>query len=215
MGMADFSSYVKLPRGAYIPKKGRDLNNITHEILASEGKPLDDAIAQFKEWIASIQFRARVALAASELPLVSLVAHNGFNFDFRVLLLADDSLFSPKSGVGHLLDTLVASKTQRPWLFCHKLPMLYTDTFNETLENAHDALADAQGLARLFTVPPLSRACDWKPLGSHRTADVWSNESKSQSRPARVSARLTARAPAAAHVLKERRQCGVCLREHI
>lgn len=125
--------------GKKIDESATAVNGITNEFVKL--LPGWDKIGlNFHRWIAEI---------AEGLP-VTLVAHNGKRFDFRILAFENARHKIPNLPNLYCSDTITTFKELYPKLKDYKLGTIYETQFKEPIEGQHTALSDCKAMLRLL-----------------------------------------------------------------
>jgi len=151
----------------HTPKRIHPEAQKVHGISAAdlEGKPaFGAAFAAFLDALDG----ARAGAGAGAGKRTLLVAHNGSNFDFRVLVYEMHrhgiSLDTLRSRSVHLCDTLPAARAVNGKTASNKLAALFQQVTGKELAGAHDALADCEALYAVAQHPPLQAAAQVESL---------------------------------------------------
>ena len=134
-----FATYVYTDRR--IPAKVTEVTGITSETI--QGAPIfPEAWKLFCAWLKSNANGREV----------NLVAHNGFRFDYPILVHEmERHRMDPKACLSSFMfsDSLPACRSVFSHMNSRSLGAIYMEIVGQELPNAHDALADCAGLAKV------------------------------------------------------------------
>lgn len=143
-----------------IQARAQEITGISNADLC--GRPEFGAV--FRQLMGKVDDARRSARALSGAePKVLLVAHNGFRFDFRMLIYEMSRHGLPlqalrERGV-HLCDTYTAAcQVNGRRAGANTLSALYQRVTGQEMQGAHDALADCRALVRIARHPPFVQA---------------------------------------------------------
>lgn len=187
-GGNDFSILVKPTLTKRIPKRIVKLTGISDAMLKLDGVPFLDATRAFTIWIEGRLNACREINGSSDVSIpLWLVGHNIVDFDLPLLISQDTwevhrrqcqewrpyhRLFEAHAGVwAGVVDTLQLSRALSKCTSLdfhptsHALGQFHQFVLNAPLENAHNALGDALGVAAICGQPPFCEAFEAAILG--------------------------------------------------
>jgi len=151
--LGDFETFVKSTID--IQTNASRITGITSKQL-NTAPPIDKALSLWSKWLANLK-RENELLAVP----VTLIAYNGVNFDFPLLLMEmhraniPSSIFFKTHNIGYLLDPYQWAKKHlnteglirnAAGSYSFTLSNIYKSLTGMDLNNAHTALADTEGL---------------------------------------------------------------------
>ncbi len=158
-----FNAYV-LPDTVKVPPLVAEKTKIEQSFLESEGLRIDCVLKDFIEWIKSIK--------KVESKKVVLIAHNGRQYDFKLLhsemqRLEANYVKEFTSTVDAFLDSVILLRTKSIWANygtppAHKLEILYNHVTKQDLKGAHNALFDCMALESVLLEEKIN--LNWKMI---------------------------------------------------
>jgi len=140
----------------------QEMNQIgTFNEFCNPEKPIEDSATkvngitnQYVELLdkwdkVGLNFNRWIAHYAEGLP-ITLVAHNGKRFDFRILAFENARHKIPNLPNLYCTDSITPFKELYPGCTDYKLGTIYETQFKEVIEGQHTALADCQAMRELF-----------------------------------------------------------------
>ena len=124
----------------HIPSESTAIHRVTNDV-AQESATFGKVFPLFRSFV-----RRQIKRGV----IVVLIAHNAFGFD-KLMLEKECARFSLRVPASwKFYDTLIKYRTQFPDLPSKRLGDIYKQRFGEELAGAHNSLADALALKRLF-----------------------------------------------------------------
>jgi ATP-dependent DNA helicase RecG len=158
-----FNAYV-LPDKVKVPPIVTEKTKIEQSFLESEGLSIDSVLKDFVDWIKTIK--------KAESKKVVLIAHNGKNYDFKLLhnemqRLDANNVKEFMSTVDTFLDSVTLLRTKSVWTNygappAHKLETLYNHVTKKDLKDAHNALFDCMALESVLLEEKIN--LNWKMI---------------------------------------------------
>jgi DNA polymerase III epsilon subunit-like protein len=103
--------------------------------------------AELNQWLERIR---AVAPPDQSQPPLTLLAHNGKRYDVRILLFENSRHGHPLPANVRHADTIDVFKRSFPGRDSYNLGQMHADILGHELENAHDAMADVDGVCALL-----------------------------------------------------------------
>ena len=161
-----FNAYV-LPDTVKVPPIVTEKTKIEQSFLESEGLSIDSVLKDFIDWIKYVK--------KVESKKVVLIAHNGRQYDFKLLhsemqRLEANYVKEFTCTVDAFLDSVVLLRTKSVWVNygappAYKLEILYNHVTKQDLKDAHNALFDCMALESVLMEEKIS--LNWKMVAKN------------------------------------------------